>query len=199
MKKFASSLEVERPSRSGLLTGQFAFSILEGLAVLAIVAIVATLVLANLRLGQRKTLLGNEALRLSQLFSRARTNALGSVIFQGAVPTGGYGVRFNLSQSNSVAVLFADTNGNKRFGGDFGACSDECVERVALGSGVVAASLSPDSPLDVTFMPPDGAATIRAGTSALDRTEGRVALSFPNDPNLQKTIVITQGGQIRVE
>ncbi|MBI2625790.1 hypothetical protein HY442_01200 [Candidatus Parcubacteria bacterium] len=178
---------------------QFAFSIVEGLAVLAIVAVVATLVLANLRLGQRKTLLENEALRLSQVVSRARTNALGSVTFQGAVPTGGYGVRFDLAEADNVAVLFADANGNQRFGGDFGACSGECVERVVFTSGVVVASLSPESPLDITFVPPDGAATIRAGTSALDRSEGRVALSFPNDPNMRKTIVITQGGQIRVE
>ncbi|MBI3305114.1 hypothetical protein HYZ80_02220 [Candidatus Parcubacteria bacterium] len=178
---------------------QSAFSIIEGLAVLAIVAIVATLVLANLRLGQRKTLLDNEALRLSQMVSRARTNALGSVIFQGAVPTGGYGVRFDLAQAGNVAVLFADTNGNKRFEGNFASCSGECVERVVFGSGVIAASLSPDSPLDVTFVPPYGAATIRAGTSALDQTEGRVVLAFASDLNLRKTVVVAQGGQIRVE
>lgn len=178
------------------------FTIIEGLVVLAVIAVVATLVLANLRFGQKKTILDNEALRLTQLIRRAKTNALGSVTFQGAVPGGGYGVSVDSGQENNVAILFADqngANGNQRFDGAYDRCNQECVERLVLSSGVILANVQPASPLDIMFLPPDPATTIRAGGGGSDRPEARITLSFATDPNLQKTIVVRNSGEIGIE
>ena len=126
------------------------FTIIEGLVVLSVIAIVASLVLANLRFGQKKTILDNEVLRVTQLIRRAKTNSLGSLTFQGGVPRGGYGVSVDTGRDNSVAMLFADQNGNERFNGDFDHCNGECVERLVLSAGVVITSAEPAASIDVT-------------------------------------------------
>lgn len=179
------------------------FTIIEGLVVLAVIAVVATIVLANLRFGQKKTILDNEALRLTQLIRRAKTSALGSVTFQGGVPGGGYGVSVDSGQANNVAILFADRNGvsgNQRFDGAYDRCDQECVERLVLSSGVILANVQPAVPLDVTFLPPNLATSIRSGGgNGSDAVEARITLSFSTDPTLQKTIVVRNSGEIVIE
>lgn len=173
------------------------FTIVEGLVVLAVIAVVATFVLANLRFGQKKTLLDNEALRFAQVIQRAKTNGLGAVVFQGSVPQGGYGVRFDTGESSAV-VLFADRNDNAKFNGSFSGCTGECVERIPLQSGVVLSSLSRTSPVDVTFQPPDPTTRVRARDGSEIWPEVQIVLSFASDTSLQKTIIVRDSGEILV-
>ncbi len=176
------------------------FTIIEGLVVLAVIAVVATLVLANLRFGQKKTILDNEALRLTQFIRRAKASALGSVTFQGGVPGGGYGVSVDSGQANNVAILFADQNGNQRFDGAYDRCNQECVERLVLSAGVILTNVQPAVPLDVTFLPPNVATAIRAGGgSGSQADKARITLSFSTDPTLQKTVVVTSAGEISIQ
>lgn len=175
------------------------FTIIEGLVVLSVIAIVASLVLANLRFGQKKTVLDNEVLRVTQLIRRAKTSALGSVTFQGEVPQGGYGVSVDTDRANNVAILFADRNNNQRFNGAYDRCSQECVERLVLSSGVAIASTAPAASLDITFLPPNLSTIIRAGGGVRDEAEARITLSFSVDPDLRSTIVVRNSGEISVE
>ncbi|MBI2624199.1 hypothetical protein HYW67_01750 [Candidatus Parcubacteria bacterium] len=187
-----------RPYREGA-----GFTIIEGLVVLAVIAIVSTLVLANLRFGQKKTTLDNEILRFTQLVRRAKTNSLGSVAFQGSVPGGGYGVSIDTGEADTVAILFADNNGstgNQAYDGAYDRCNQECVERFVFSSGIHLRNVQPAFPLRVIFLPPNLATVIRAGAgSGADAAEARVTISWRVDPDLAETVVIKNTGEIVVE
>lgn len=182
----------EAPTRTG-------FTLPEGLIVLAVLSAVASLALANVRLGERRMALDSEAFRIADVIRQAKTDALGSAAFQGAVPSGGYGAFFSAGEPD-VAIRFADMNGNQQFDGDARRCTGECMERVGLEAGAAVLSFEPTGPfVTVTFTPPDPITQIHGGNSAASLERAGVAVGFASYPRTQKTIVIQSSGVITVE
>lgn len=188
------------------------FTIIETLAVLAVIAVVAGIVVANIRSGQRKAALDNEALRVAQFIREAKTRTLGQVVFRGEVPRGGYGIRVNVRPpqgSNRLLVLFADRNENQRMDGEGPSCESECVVRDLLRSGIVIkqlladnAGIVPVTMATILFPFQESGAPLFADPLSFSETpvaEVRLVLSSASDLSLERTVVVKPSGEVNVE
>ncbi|XOB40313.1 MAG: Tfp pilus assembly protein FimT/FimU [Candidatus Nealsonbacteria bacterium] len=166
------------------------FTLPEIIMVVSIILILTSIVIANQREGEKQFSLQRSAHKLAQDLRATQEKAMGGVRFHGAFPQQGYGVYF-VENSNSY-VLFADCDGDNEYDGEFLACPDcsgaSCIENVYsekveeffLESGVMISQLSPFSPLNITFFPPDPTITIK-----------------PESLDYQATTTLTFGGKTR--
>jgi hypothetical protein len=86
--------------------------------------------------------------------------AMGVKEFKGSFPSGGYGIYFNLTESNHY-ILFADTSTPPNYQYDSG----ELAEDIYFENLVEISQLVPSSPLTIVFTPPDPTTRINSGTS----------------------------------
>lgn len=134
-----------------MIRSQQGFNLIELIVAMAIFGLLATAVTVNLRRGgssgQEVRLQANN---LVSLLREAQVKALAGEPFNGAVPTGGYGVHLvECSTPPCSVMLFADVNSNFTY--DSGG---EDVQEVSLGSGAIVSSISTGSSLDILFKPP---------------------------------------------
>jgi prepilin-type N-terminal cleavage/methylation domain-containing protein len=164
------------------------FTIIELLVVMAIIAIISGLSLANWRGGEKQYALLRAANKLTQDIRRAENLAMSAKEFQGQIPKGGYGIYFKIQEKNHY-ILFADLNGNQQYNSG----SDGLVEDIKIEKDIEISQLSA-SPLTITFTPPDPTVTIRP-----DAQNTTITLAVVNDPTKTKTIKVTKSGLVYVE
>jgi len=137
------------------------FTLTETILIVALIIILSSFTLASHRQGERLFSLQRAAHKLAQDLSYARDMAMRGqktpASCGGIFPSGGYGLSFIIN-SNSY-VLFADCNNNGQY--DF----PEKIEEIFLESRIIISDL-PDSPLSITFFPPDPSITITPDSSS---------------------------------
>lgn len=136
------------------------FTIIELLVVISIIVILTGVVLVGYRTGERQLALQRAANKLAQDIRRVQEMAMSAKEFGGIVPEGGYGIRFKQEESGHY-IIFVDSNNNQ----DYDPGVDGIVEDVKLEKGVEISNIS-NSPLRITFTPPDPTTTIKPGIPA---------------------------------
>ena len=153
---------------------QKGFTLLELTVVIAIVILLSGIVLTNYQVGEREYALLRSAYKLAQDLRTAEKMAMASetlpASFGGGFPKGGYGIFF---QNNLYSyILFADCDGDKEYDASGSALNcleaspgtpyPEKIKELSLEEmGIKISSLSPSSPLSITFFPPDPTIKIR--------------------------------------
>lgn len=167
---------------------QKSFTLIELLVVIGIITLLSAIILPNYRTGQTQFALQRSASKLAQDLRRAGEMAMSAKEFSGAPGTfkGGYGIYLNISEPNHY-VLFADLDNDRIFD------SGEGVETLELEKKVIINNLSPGSPLNVVFTPPDPQVFISGGN------EATIILSLETDLTKTKTILVNKAGLISTE
>jgi prepilin-type N-terminal cleavage/methylation domain-containing protein len=146
------------------------FTLLELTVVVAIVIFFSGIILTNFRVGEKEYSLLRSAQKVAQDLRTVEKMAMASetlpASFGGGFPKGGYGIFF---QNNLGSyILFADCDGENDYDetGTAISCADaspgpgnsypEKIKELSLEeTGIKISSLSPSSPLLITFFPPD--------------------------------------------
>ncbi len=162
------------------------FTIVEMLVVSGIIIFLSAIVLINYKTNSQELALLRSAYKLSQDVRRAGEMAMSAKEFQGSIPSGGYGIYFSTSLTDSYK-LYADLNGNEKYD-----ASDGQIETVSFERGVVIKEIFPSS-LSVNFKPPNPAVKIKteAGSEVASTT---ITLALQSNQNKIKTIMINNAG-----
>lgn len=180
------------------------FTLLEITVVATIIILLTVIFMASYRGGEAQFALLRSASKLAQDLRRAQEMAMSSQEFKGAFQ-GGYGIHFDISNPN-LYILFADCDGDELYGGESLFVCDDCSvapcipdvflekkEEIKLEEGIKIVSLSPPSPLHITFFPPDPTVTIFGGNEAI------ITLSLKDDLTITKTVTVNKVGLIEIE
>jgi|TARA_Y100000031_G_scaffold69444_1_gene77173 prepilin-type N-terminal cleavage/methylation domain-containing protein len=170
---------------------QSGFSIIELLVVMFIIVTIASLMLANHRLGQKKYALSQSAQRLASDFRRAQNMALSGVdVFSSQY----YGYGVYLGKNDDFYILYGDENNNDKYDG-----GDTIIETIYFPSQVEIQSLAPPptSKKDMFFKSPD-AATFIDGAGIVGGS-ATIILQIKGDSSSIKTITITTAGLIQID
>lgn len=126
------------------------FTIIEMVIVMAVIAVITTVVLVEYRSGAKVNRLQLAAQQVATDLKEAQNLSLSSQKSNGDIPPGGYGVSFYPYEPNNRSyILFADEDANKEY--DTG----EEVRTVNLPEGIEISSTQGAAPLDVVFLPPN--------------------------------------------
>lgn len=191
-----------------------AFTLLELVVVLAIISLLAAIVLANYRGGEKQSALLRSTHRLAQDLRRAEEMAISSrktppEFGEEVFPQGGYGIYFEIDPSIPKGyhiILFADCDREGDYDGwgsytcaeatsGLGNSRDETIEVITLEEGIRIKELfplSPDNSLSITFIPPDPTVTIAGG----DETVAVITLCLKDAPTITRTITVNKAGLI---
>lgn len=177
------------------------FTLTELLVVISIIILLSSIIFANYRAGEREFALSRSAFKLGQDIRRAQQMAMSAqeVGPAGAriVPRGGYGIYLN---PPTEIILFADCDNDRQYNAQGNICGappnqfPERVENIELERGVRIQSLSPSSPLNITFEPPNP--TVHLPPSHATIT---ITLSLEADPNRTRTIEVNRAGLITIQ
>jgi prepilin-type N-terminal cleavage/methylation domain-containing protein len=190
---------------------QKAFTLLEITVVVAIIGLLAAIVLANYRGGERQSALLRSAHSLAQDLRRVEEMAISSQktspeFGEEVFPRGGYGIYFEIDPEAPKGyriILFADCDQEADYD-DWGPYScaeatsglgnsrDEAIETIALEEGVEIKTLFPISPLAITFIPPDPEVKIAGGDEIL----AVITLCLKDDPTITRTVTVNKAGLI---
>lgn len=165
------------------------FTLIEILVVLAIMAVISSVLIADYRTGQKKYSLDAAAqnivsdLRRVQSMAMSGTTKTAEIIYD-------YGIHFDAN--TSYYTIFADKQANSQRYSN--ATADVMIERVNLENQVKVVAVSPNSSgLDVVFEPPNPKTYINKNSSG----PATITLQYGNDTSRTKTITITLAGAIK--
>jgi Tfp pilus assembly protein FimT len=176
--------------RLSFLKNNAGFSLVELVAVAAIIVLMLGIIFTNWRSGSKDLLLSRAAHKLAQDIRRAGEMAMSAKEFQGQVPQGGYGIYLTTANSGSY-ILYADSNGNEKYD-----ASDGKVETIYFENDVFIKVISQDN-LSINFKPPIPKIEIKGTSSEL--TEAEITLSLQSNPNKTKKVIVNTAGLIEVE
>jgi prepilin-type N-terminal cleavage/methylation domain-containing protein len=160
------------------------FSLIEIIVSLGIVLIVLASVVPSYFLIRENLSLLRSSYKLSQDLQRAREMASSTRSLEGSVPYG-YGVF--LRKGEEQYLIYADLNGNERYG-----AGDRVLETIELESNVYFKQLS-DISLSINFKSPDPVTKLSSNEDSTVITLG------VRESEKTKNIMVNEGGLIYVE
>lgn len=146
------------------------YTLIELLAVIAIMGIMATLSIASYSAKKKSTALDKAVRELALDLRRVQSMAMNTATFGGVVPLGGYGIYLTTSSPNNNKFIdFADMDG----GNDYDGGGEKMTERffdpnITITSIKVGSTLPPTdtvSALNVNFVPPNPIVKINGNDS----------------------------------
>lgn len=170
---------------------QKAFTLVEIMVVISIVVFISATVMLNYRQSSQQLALSRSAYKLSQDIRKAGELAMSAKEFQGAIPSGGYGVYLKLSWGNYYKI-YADTNGNEKYD-----TADGEVATVYLEEGIILQAISPSS-LSINFKPPNPTIKIKTEGGS-DSSTATITLSMSSDLTKTKKVKVNTAGLTEVE
>jgi Tfp pilus assembly protein FimT len=183
--------------RLSFLKNNAGFSLVELVAVAAIIVLMLGIIFTNWRSGSKDLLLSRAAHKLAQDIRRAGEMAMSAKEFQGQVPPGGYGIY--LTANSGSYILYADSNGNEKYDDSASGVSDGKVETINFENDVFIQAISQGnlSNLSINFKPPIPKIKIKADSS--EPTEAEITLSLQSNPTKRKVVKVNTAGLIEVE
>lgn len=135
------------------------YTLVELLIVVAIISAMSAASFSNYGIGRKNAVLRQETQKVVLDLRRAQNMAMNvSQLSSSEIPSGGYGVHFDISSSDAF-IIYADGDDNKIYSG----AGETFINRTlsspvvisAINTGVDIGSLNPTSPTDINFIPPD--------------------------------------------
>lgn len=178
-----------------LFKSKEAFSLIELVVSLSIIAMITVLFMANYRTGNKRTDLIMTAQKIVADIHMAQNNALGLVKYNDMVPAGGWGVAFDKTKKDYT--IFADLNNP----GASGYMSYDPSSEGNVGYGARVTTMSPGvyisslklssngtgvSSANVSFLPPDPRTNIYSGGATSTVLE--IQITELGNTNNHKTI-----------
>jgi GxxExxY protein len=165
------------------------FTLIELLVSIFIIVLISGIILANYRVGGQQLALQRSANKLAQDIRRAQQMAMGAAEYSNCTGNPnykyGWGIYLNSSSPNQY-ILFADCDNGK----DYDSPGEAVGDPIPLEAGVKIKTLSPSSPLTITFTPPDPTITIFPSAPA--------TITLGNDSQT-KTITVNSAGLIEIQ
>ena len=163
------------------------FTLIDLIVSIAIFGVMAASIVVNFRGGARSDSVRQSANITSVMLRRAQTMTLsGEFLSDGSFPIGGYGIRFDSSDTNTL-ILFADINGNYIY--------DE-GEEINTKNLADSAYFDAGEDLDVVFSSPDS--DVYFNGLSVD-VQKQVTISAVGTEVTQSIYIYRISGQIRVE
>ena len=173
------------------------FTVIEMLAVLAIMGVLLAMSLAAYQDSRGQLALQRSANEVAQSIRRASEMAMSAKEIGGMIPTGGYGIYFDKNADPQQIIIFADCNGTPRQYDPSGTpCGGlpEKVEGINLEKNIKILNLS-SSPLNIVFQAPSPKVYINGSLPAGPAT---ITIFYGTDSTKIKTIKVNQVGLIDV-
>jgi len=137
-----------------------AFTLVELMVVIAITAMVATMVFSNMRSGGRSGDVNASAEKLAGVLKQAQMMALCGKLINDSRPLGGYGVYLDTSISPNSYILFANTYEATSYKYDAGAEKDTIIQTIKLGEQI---GIDTVAGYSIIFIPPKSKIYISKG------------------------------------
>ncbi len=171
------------------------FTLIEVLVASIIMVLLASMMLFNVRGGEKQLTLQRSAHKIAQDIRRVQEMAMSAKEFNGSVPLGGFGLYFDKIQLGPTNYLiFADLNGNK-----FPDLPGEEVESIDLERNIKFSNffMGPTESDSVffVFIPPNPQICINNCNS----DSARIIISITDNPSKTKTIKLNKVGLIEIE
>jgi prepilin-type N-terminal cleavage/methylation domain-containing protein len=197
---FSPKLKIERKNAG--------FTLIEIITVVTMILIFTSIIVLDKREGEKQFSIRRSAHQLAQDLRRVENMAMtgqdSPKSFGEIFPRGGYGIYFE--ESSDSYILFCDCNDNGVY--DVGAAALSCasstegnpwpekIEEVFLESGVVISNMSPFSPLNITFFPPDPIIRIKPSSGPATTSQAIATLTLEGRT---RTIFINTVGLIDID
>lgn len=191
------------------------FSLVEMLAVIAIISILALIVLPNYRAGQQQLALSRSAQKLAADTRMAQEMAMAMKELVGSSIPAGYGIYIDFGNNSWIRddlnpkcggikkgyLLYADINGDQQYT-PADANNGGKLEVICLEKGVIIKELQNTTSgyrerVGINFKPPDP--TINIHELGGGQTELKIILALENYPLKTKTVIVNKAGLIAVE
>ncbi len=185
------------------VNNHYGLTILELVMVMAIVALVASVIAPIYAQKGQQLSLDRSSYLLAQSFRTAIEKALSSAELQAGsrkiIPRGGYGLYIESIGTNSLIFLFADCDANKSYTPGNTICNNTAPEKIGdnilLEKGVVIQSITPGTPLNIVFLPPDPLVFIQGN----ERSRAEISLYHSSTPGRIKKVIVESTGLVDLE
>ncbi len=149
------------------------FSLIEIIVIMAIIVIMSSIIISDYNKQKNKKMLLYAVRQIAEDLRMAQNMTVDTLKFNGAVPQGGYGIKFALAD-NDFYIIFADINGDKIYN----AGADGVVKTADLPKNIIIDTIDKDAvsigAANVVFVPPYGDIYI----DALNSGAGIIVLSI---------------------
>jgi len=140
------------------------FTLIELIVSIGVISLVTGIFLANYSSANRRSDLTMTTQKMISDIHMAQNYSLGLTHYGSKdsinVPLGGWGIHFDLSNSNQQYVIFADDDGDKIYSGSTEADVAKGADIITLPQNIVIDSISVGNKADITWLPPDPITTI---------------------------------------
>lgn len=179
------------------------FTLIEMLVSISIIALISTIFLANYRSANRRAILNTAARQLASDIRLAQSYTMGLKDFNGAVPSGGWGMEF--SNARNYYEMFTDDGDQSYTAG-----SSEMYKKIDLPQGIetrfIYCSTDPAAPAACSgagspegfaiFLPPNPDVIIKEG---VNDCKSACLVVYDTVLNAEKHIKINQLGLVSME
>lgn len=174
------------------------FTLLEFLVVIFIIVLVTSTITPAYIARRQEFKIQQSANLIAYFLRKALEMAMSADEYEGIIPSGGYGVYFQIVP-NSEIFLFADCNNDHKYTQGNNICGPNLAERIegetlSLERKVELQGLTPASPLNITFQPPDPVIFIDGSETIYDKAE--ILIEFGSK---QKKVIVNRAGLITIE
>jgi len=167
------------------------FTLIELFVTMTIIGILSSILFLGNRTAEKKLALGRAAFVLAQDLREIQEMAMGAgeIDCNGDV-THSFGINFDMSHSLTSYYWFADCDESHVYDES----NDKLLREVKLEKGIQIKTLSPLSPLNIVFSPPDPKIYINGNDW---NEEGKVTLEFESGDI--KVVKVNSAGRIEIE
>lgn len=171
-----------------------AFTLIELMVVIAISAMVATMVFSNMRSAGRSGDVNASAEKLGGVIKQAQMMSLSGKLIDGSRPAGGYGIYIDTTSSPHSYKLFADTFNVSNHEYDSG--NDTVIQTIEFGEKIE----STPSQTSIIFIPPRGTIYVSSGVggSLLTGSDTALILLQHIDINFYAYVRVNSQGEIDI-
>ena len=177
-----------------------AFTLVESLVTIFIIALLSLIILPNYSSTSQQLALQRSAFKLAQDIRRVQEMAMSAQEFEGEIPDGGYGIYLRTvppKPPQTSYILYADKIYNRKY--DSGVGAGETIEQINFEKGIKILSINGNH-LNVIFTPPDPIVFFTdAEGENLNLDEISIVICLISDESKTKTITINKAGLINIE